>query len=92
MGLIERVETRTDNVERHADEHGHDAVHQDASTCALFVLRRDVTLYDGLVRRVRDEIVGQPTKDDYPEGGTGEVEGIVEEAELIVSDGYFEET
>ena len=87
MRLVERVETRADEVEGDGDEDAHEAVHQDAAACALLVLRGHVSLDDRLVRSVRDEVVGYAaTNNSYPEADAAVVETPDEEPHLVVID------
>ena len=84
MCLEEGVETRADGEEGDGHNNAHQSVGQDAACRALFVLRRQIALDDGLVGGVGDEVVGQSAEDDYPEGGTLPVEAPYEHLELIV--------
>ena len=82
VGLIERVQPRADYEEHDRHAHAHRAVHQDALPCAALVLGGEVTLYDGLVGGVRNEVVGHAAEYDYPERCGAVVETPVEETEL----------
>ena len=87
MRLVERVETRADEVEGDGDEDAHEAVYQDAAACALLVLGGHIALDDRLVRGVRDEVVGYAAADDGdPEGNAAVVETPDEEPHLVVID------
>ena len=85
MGLEEGVESCADNIENHADKDTHQSVHPDALLGTLDVLCREVALYDGLVRGVGYEIVGQSTTEyGHPEGDTTVIPAPLEEAQFVI--------
>ena len=91
MRLVEGVETRADGEEGDGDNNRHRTVGEDAACRRMLVLRGEITLDDRLVAGVGDDVVGQSTEDDHPEGGRAIVERPVEESELVVHSSDVEE-
>ena len=87
MGLVEGVESRTYHVEGYGDEDAHQTVHQDATSCRLLVGSGHVTLDDGLVGGIGDEVVGQPSDDAHPPHGLAPCHVPIEEPQLVVLQG-----
>ena len=92
MGLEESVESRTYGKECHGDEYAHHAVHHDAAACAPLVLGGEVTLDDGLVGGIGNQVVGHATEDNHPECGAAIIQTPVKQAELAVRHADVEET
>ncbi len=88
MCLEEGIESGSDGIERNRNKRTHDSVHQNTTAGTFFILSCKITLYDCLIRSIRNQIVGQTAKNNNPEGRFG----IVEKAELIILQGYVEKS